>query len=140
MPEGFCGVPINWRNNADWEFDDGGGGLNRWGRSDIPGSILIGLVAAIAVDGDIIEWSWLSTLSSSLSACVNNFGYFLGLFCECSSFSFKRFKFVLDVCRVVRRSAIGDSWSRLFDESNKASSEPSDKTDWGVRQLGVARR
>ncbi len=148
--EGIRGVRINVRNNVDWEFDEFV--LNRRGKefwSNISGSILIvdwliGLVAAIAVDGDIIEWSWHSTLISSWSACVSNFGNFLWGFCKCSSLSSKRFKFVVfivdDVCLVVRRSTIGDGCSRLVEESNKASSELSDKTDCGVRQLGVAKR
>lgn len=94
------------------------------------------------------EWSWYSTLTSSLSACVSNFGYFLEL-CKCSSLSIERFKltvdivFDADICLVVRRRTIGDcvvGCSRLADESNKASSDPSDKVDGGVWQLIVFNR
>ena len=94
----------------------------------------------IAVVGEI---SWHSTLS----ACVSNFGSFLE-FCKCSSLSDDRLWFMvvfdIDDCRVVRRSTIGDvcviGWSRLVDESNKASSDPSDNVDCGVWQWVVVRR
>jgi hypothetical protein len=88
----------------------------------------------------MIEWSWHSILISSLSACVSNLGNFLE-FCNWSSLSAERFKFiggficVADVCRVVRRSTIGDEWfngwSRFPDDSSNESSELSDKAVCG---------
>jgi glutamine amidotransferase-like uncharacterized protein len=98
---------------------------------------LRGRVAAIATEGDMIEWSWHSIFTSSFNACVSNFGNFLG-FCDGSSWSTKRFRLTMvlvvdaDVCRVGRRRAMGaDVGSIGAAESKNESREFSERFDCG---------
>lgn len=87
----------------------------------------------------MIDWSWHSILTSSVSTCVSSLGYFLELWYS-SSLSNGRFRFTGgladDTWRVVRRSEIGDDrfvvvCSTVVPDSNGESSELSDSVDWG---------